>query len=427
MKTAPCVSSGQCDAAPTSRESGLHFPRPGAVVDGKYRVGRLLGRGGTSAVFKATHLSRRTPVALKIIDLEQVAQPEGAERFIRESVAASRLNCEHIARVFDVGHLPSGAPYLAVELLEAGDLERRLAAAPGGRLGAAQAVHYVLQILRALQVAHAAGVVHGDLKLASVFLADDDGEDETIKLLDFGVGRLADAREVTPRDDLYAVGAMLYELLSGKAPDAGRTADGRPGEPSRLCERRDLPAALAAVVHRALSPSPDARPASAADFARLLAPFAGEPSARVLAQLVPDAPPSLSPTSLNGVATSTRPPAPEPTPVLRRRVCRTRTRRMRFTWVRERWERLVERWPLLIVAMAVGLASIAFFLAPGQGPSLPAVGGVSTGAAITTTVDPACPAPPVAPAASAPAASSAAGVAQSSAPSVSAVCPKPGS
>ncbi len=314
------------------------YPPPGAIIDGKYRVERLLGLGGMGAVAAATHLVRRAPVALKFIDPEQMGKPGWADRFVNEAVVASKIDCEHVVRVFDVGRLPNGAPYLVMELLEGVDLERRLQAEPGGRFEVARAVDYVLQILRALQVAHAAGVVHRDLKPANAVLVERPGEGELVKLLDFGISRLVaddgseagrltqtnvalgtplyispeqarDAHNATPRSDLYSVGAMLYELLSGRTPFAAETVNDllfqlftrEPPPLDALCP--GLPPGLGAVVHRALAKAPEARPATAVALALQLAPYADARSARVLERLtrLPSTPgPPSAPSSPRG-------------------------------------------------------------------------------------------------------------------------------
>jgi serine/threonine protein kinase len=453
MKTVPCSESGRPDAPPPGAAAGActRYPARGAVIDGKYRVGRLLGRGGMGAVFEATHLLRRAPVALKFIDPAQMAVPGRGARFLNEAVVASKLDCEQVVRVFDVGLLPNGAPFLVMELLDGVDLERRLAAEPGGRFAVPQAVHYVLQILRALQVAHAAGVVHRDLKPSNAFLVEreGEGEGELVKLLDFGISRFVeaggddagrltetnvalgtplyvspeqarDAHQATPRSDLYSVGAMLYELLSGSTPFRGETANDLlfklfTQEPTPLLGvHPGLPPELAAVVHRALAKSPDARPASAADFARLLAPFAGEPSARVLAQLtrVPSAPgPRVAfddlASTVDEAALTVRSEPLEPAPSSRGAVVRVGAPRERLASLvppSSPWRRSLggvsalvrdarspsgadqnasvdatpargegghraERWTLLAVAAAVGMAAIAALTARAPAPS----------------------------------------------------------
>src|SRR5579872_6409222 len=139
------------------------YPQPGEVLEGKYRVERLLGEGGMGAVARATHLLRRAPVALKFMSPAVLALQGAVERFVNEGVAASQIDSDHVVKVFDVGRLPTGAPYLVMEFLDGRDLGELLAA-EGPRLPAPRAVHFTLQMLRALQMAHNAGIVHRDMK-----------------------------------------------------------------------------------------------------------------------------------------------------------------------------------------------------------------------------------------------------------------------
>jgi serine/threonine protein kinase len=127
------------------------YPQPGEVLDGKYRVEQLLGEGGMGAVAKATHMLRRAPVALKFMSPAVLALQGAVERFVNEGVAASQIDSDHVVKVFDVGKLPSGAPYLVMEYLE-GKRPRAAARARGAaRLDPTRAVHFIIQILRALQ------------------------------------------------------------------------------------------------------------------------------------------------------------------------------------------------------------------------------------------------------------------------------------
>src|SRR5580692_9465084 len=151
------------------------YPAEGEVLDGKYRVERLLGEGGMGAVAKATHLLRRAPVALKFMSPAVLALQGAVERFVNEGVAASQIDSDHVVKVFDVGRLPSGSPYLVMEFLDGQDLAQILAT-EGGRLSIPRAVHFTMQTLRALQTAHQAGIIHRDMKPSNVFVIDKDGE-----------------------------------------------------------------------------------------------------------------------------------------------------------------------------------------------------------------------------------------------------------
>jgi serine/threonine protein kinase len=297
------------------------YPQPGDVLDGKYRVERLLGEGGMGAVAKATHLLRRAPVALKFMSGAVLSVQGAVERFVNEGVAASQIDSDHVVKVFDVGRLPSGSPYLVMEYLDGMDLGQ-LIEREGPTLPVQRAVHFTVQALRALQTAHAAGIVHRDMKPSNIFVISKDGEPDFVKLVDFGISKVRSSedgqgahltrtnsalgtplymspeqarspRDVDHRTDLYSVGAILYEMLTGRTPYTAASGEYTEilfkiftTEPEPLAGiRPDLPEGLAAVVHRALQRDVNERFASALDMAEALAPFADERSGQVLARL----------------------------------------------------------------------------------------------------------------------------------------------
>jgi eukaryotic-like serine/threonine-protein kinase len=297
------------------------YPQPGDVLDGKYRVERLLGEGGMGAVAKATHLLRRAPVALKFMSGAVLSLPGAVERFVNEGVAASQIDSDHVVKVFDVGRLPSGAPYLVMEYLEGFDLGQILER-EGPTLPVARAVHFIVQSLRALQTAHAAGIIHRDMKPSNCFVIDKDGEADFVKLVDFGISKVRASedgqaahltrtnsalgtplymspeqarspRDVDTRTDLYSVGAILYEMLSGRTPYTSESGEFTEilfkiftTEPEPLATLRpDLPEGLCAVVHHALQRDPKDRFGSAAEMAEALTPFADERSTQVFVRL----------------------------------------------------------------------------------------------------------------------------------------------
>ena len=298
------------------------YPQPGEVLDGKYLVERLIGEGGMGAVAKATHMLRRAPVALKFMSPAVLALKGAVERFVNEGVAASQIDSDHVVKVFDVGLMPSGAPYLVMEYLEGCDLAQLLTQA-GGQLDVTRTVHFALQILRALQTAHASGIIHRDMKPSNCFVINKDGEADFVKLVDFGISKVRSddgtghqanltqtntalgtplymspeqarsPRDVDTRADLYSVGAIMYELLTGRTPhtaDSGEyteilfkifTTDPDPIQSLRP----DLPAGLAAAVQRALARDRNARFSSASEMAEALVPYADGRSANVVARL----------------------------------------------------------------------------------------------------------------------------------------------
>jgi serine/threonine-protein kinase len=324
------------------------YPQEGEVLDGKYRVEKLLGEGGMGAVAKATHLIRRAPVALKFMSPAVLALQGAVERFVNEGVAASQIDSDHVVKVFDVGRLPSGAPYLVMEFLPGQDLAQILAH-EGGRLSIPRAVHFTIQILRALQTAHAAGIIHRDMKPSNCFVIEKDGEPDFVKLVDFGISKVVSddpegkpanltrtnsalgtplymspeqarsPRDVDQRSDLYSVGAIIYELLAGRTPYTSDTGEFTEilykiftTEPDPLTSLRpDVPEGLAAVVHRALTRDLNVRFPTAVDFAEALAPFADERSANVVSKLRGGRGRSIVPAAAAGAMTpSHAPPVP---------------------------------------------------------------------------------------------------------------------
>jgi serine/threonine-protein kinase len=296
-----------------------NYPAKGTILDGKYIVGDLLATGGMGAVVGAIHVLRRAPVALKFLNPKMRTVENALERFLREAVAASAVQTEHVVRVYDVGALPDGTPYLVMELLDGRDLAAvmRTEGKPG--LPIPRAIHFTLQVLRALQAAHAIGVVHRDLKPSNCFVINHEGDRDFIKVLDFGVSKVkstlesvltrADStvgtpvymapeqarapHEVDARCDLYSVSVVLYRMLSGTLPyqlDNENTKNLGllitrllTVEVERIDKRvPDLPPGLADVVHRGLAREPNDRFQSAGEMAEALAPFADSRSDRVL-------------------------------------------------------------------------------------------------------------------------------------------------
>ena len=217
---------------------------PGTVLAERYRIHDLVGRGGMGAVYRAEHLALGNTVAVKVLRASHGAHADIVRRFQREAVAASQIRHPGIVEVTDFGRTPDGHFYLAMELVEGETLARRLARL--GPLVPGEAVALVRELARALGAAHDRGIYHRDIKPENVLLA----RDGTVKLADFGIARLAegprDARETaaglifgTPhymspeqaagqrqdgRSDVYALGVLLFELLTGAPPYLGASA-----------------------------------------------------------------------------------------------------------------------------------------------------------------------------------------------------------
>lgn len=276
------------------------LPRSGDVVLGRYRVEEPLASGGMGLVVRATHLELNQSVALKFITPSTLDPAIAAERFLREARATFRLRSEFTVRVLDAGTLPNGSPVMVMELLEGKDLKALIA--ERGQLPAAEAVQYAVQVCDALGEAHALGVVHRDLKARNIFVTKRVDGTPCVKVLDFGISKIADegngpltapdvalgsprymapeqwqsAATVDARADIYALGAVLYEMLTGKIPLAGipleelikRIAAGAIPSPREL--RPDLSEQLSRVVLKALRPHPDERFPTAGHFAAAL-------------------------------------------------------------------------------------------------------------------------------------------------------------
>ena len=217
---------------------------PGTVLAERYRIHDLVGRGGMGAVYRAEHLALGNTVAVKVLRGSHGAHADIVRRFQREAVAASQIRHPGIVEVTDFGRTPDGRFYLAMELVEGETLARRLARL--GPLPPGEAMSLVRELARALGAAHARGIYHRDIKPENVLLA----RDGSAKLADFGIARLAegprDARETaaglifgTPhymspeqaagqrqdgRSDVYALGVLLFELLTGAPPYLGASA-----------------------------------------------------------------------------------------------------------------------------------------------------------------------------------------------------------
>jgi serine/threonine-protein kinase len=303
-------AAGVANAAPTrsaqpaaATEAPAALPvRVGDVVDGKYRVEREIGTGGMGVVLAARHLKLGEPVALKFVRWEQAGDPDLAERLMREARATFRLRSEHSVRFMDVGQLPSGPIYVVTELLEGEDFRAVLKAR--GRLPEREAVSYALQVCDALEDAHALGIVHRDLKPPNLFLAKQPRGTTIVKVLDFGLSKLDPERfdaapltdrhkalgtprymapeqwrpggAVDARADIWALGMILYELLTGAVPNKGRpTAEryalllaGAIESPRTV--RPELTENVARVVMRCLRADPDGRWRSARRLASAL-------------------------------------------------------------------------------------------------------------------------------------------------------------
>lgn len=299
------------------------YPGEGEILEGKYEIQQVLGTGAMGSVVRAYHQLRKAPVALKFMSPEIMGQRDVVERFLNEGVAASKIDSEHVVKVYDVSKLPSGVPYMVMEFLQGEDLSGLLKREGRPYLrDVPRAIHITLQILRGLQVAHRAKIVHRDMKPANCFVTGKEGDDDFIKIVDFGISKvrqdgdegvalthagaalgtplymsLEQARspkDVDARTDVYSTAVILYELLGGTTPFVPKSGTLSElftmlaiEDPKPLDEvRNDLPIGLWEVVKEGLEKDREKRFRSAAAFAEALVPFADERSDYVVSKML---------------------------------------------------------------------------------------------------------------------------------------------
>jgi serine/threonine-protein kinase len=311
-------------------ELSWDIPGRGETIAGKYVVEAPCGRGGLAVVLTAMHLGLDRRVAIKVLLPEWAGDAEVVRRFVREGRTATRIKSEHVVRVFDVGTLDSGAPYLVLEYLEGHNLEDVVT--NWGAVAVPTAVDWVMQASEAIAEAHTHGIVHRDLKPANLFLTRRPDGSACIKVIDFGLSKLTDPRlrgvskitlptdvmgsphymapeqlrascDADERTDLWAIGAVLHELVTGQPPFSGQTvaevcATVLTQQTPRISSiRTNVPPGLERAVLRCLEKDPNARFASVAEMAYAVAPFgtvASSASYERIARLAgPPAPPAL--------------------------------------------------------------------------------------------------------------------------------------
>ncbi|MDQ1590930.1 MAG: eukaryotic-like serine/threonine-protein kinase [Pyrinomonadaceae bacterium] len=282
----------------------LADPLVGRVLDEKYRLDRRLGEGGMGTVYRATHLLIDRPVAIKVLHQRFVEDEAAQERFRREARAAGRLNHTNAVTVTDFGRTSDGCVYIVMELLEGRNLREVLAF--DSPLESGRAAALMLQVAAAVEAAHESGVIHRDLKPANIFIVQPKNAPPLVKVLDFGIAKLAadsvdeseqnaltltgvmigtprymspeqcDGAHLTPAADVYSLGIILYEMLTGATPFTGASplavalqhSSKPPRRPTELVS--NIPAELERVVLHSLEKNPLNRPADAGAFRREL-------------------------------------------------------------------------------------------------------------------------------------------------------------
>ncbi len=275
---------------------------PGTVVAGKYRIDRTLGTGGMGVVVAATHLELGTPIALKFLHHDMTQNQSVVERFMREARSSAQLRGENVCRVSDVGRTESGQPFLVMELLAGQDLGTLLKT--NGALQVTVAAEIIMQACIALGEAHAVGVIHRDIKPGNLFWTQRPDGSALIKVLDFGVAKapeelnmsltqtqnvigspgymspeqLKSSKSVDPRSDIWSLGIVLYELVSGKKPFEAQSITElalKVAMDPAPAMSAGIPPSFESVILRCLEKDPQRRYRDVADLATALAPFVG--------------------------------------------------------------------------------------------------------------------------------------------------------
>lgn len=295
----------------------MHLPKIGDRLLGKYLLERVLGEGGMGVVFAARHDLLEQRVAVKLVRPEYMAQRDAVTRFLNEARAAARIENDHVARVLDVGTLDGQLPYMVLEYLDGVDLGQMLRQT--GVLPVADAVDYLMETIEGVAHAHAVGIIHRDLKPSNLFLARRQDGTSRVKVLDFGISKsrnlasaphgdvtrtnallgsplymspeqLRDSKNVDQRSDVWALGVIAYQLLTGKTPFMADNAVAlfaaitETDPPSLRAMRQDgaISPALELAVLRCLKRKPEERFESVTELGAALASHGTARSARAL-------------------------------------------------------------------------------------------------------------------------------------------------
>ena len=301
------------DKSDPSHEDGASLPRVGDLVAGKYEVERIIGEGGMGVVVAARHRELGELVAIKLLRPHAARDGEAVARLMREARATISIKSEHVVRIIDVGQLDSGSHYILMEFLRGSDLGEVVR--DRGQLPVADAVDYLLQACEAIAEAHARGIVHRDLKPSNLFLTQRADGSSLVKVLDFGISKalvaedasvpgskpqasltatkavfgsplymspeqVRSSKRVDERTDVWALGIILHELLTGSLPFGGEAVQAVlaaivADAPELVRVRRpDVPEGLERVIASCLVKDVVQRCQSVAELATALRPYA---------------------------------------------------------------------------------------------------------------------------------------------------------
>lgn len=282
-----CPRDGSALPAAQKIEADRSDPLIGTTIDGRYAIEARLGEGGMGVVYRAKHVLIDKPVAIKILRKEAAQDTAAVQRFIQEARSASRIGHSNIVDITDFGVLPDGHAYFVMEFLQGPTLAQVL---QDGPLDPIRVCHIAAQMARGLHAAHQKGIVHRDLKPENVFLLDREGQKDFVKIVDFGIAKVGSGQRLTQvgmvlgtpeymspeqatgsetdhRVDQYALGCMMYEMLTGVVPflceRPAQTLTKHVFEPVIPPRQRkpelNIPPSLEAVVMRTLAKKPTER------------------------------------------------------------------------------------------------------------------------------------------------------------------------
>lgn len=221
------------------------LPETGEMLEGKYRVERVIGEGAWGEVLEATNVRIKRRVAIKILRAQYASNPAMVQRFEREALASTHIESQHVVQIFDAGVLADGRPYMVMEFLVGEDLGKRIDKAPDNRIPLLEAVGFTIQAARGLAAAHSANIFHRDMKPSNIVIAKTKAGREVAKIVDFGISKLLNDQEgmsntqtgtimgspvyMSPeqargskntddRSDIYSLGVVLYVCVTGRTP-----------------------------------------------------------------------------------------------------------------------------------------------------------------------------------------------------------------
>jgi len=447
----PAPAAPAATPAPGHKTSYLpEQPDPllGQTIAGRYLVAKKLGEGGMGAVYLATHNILEKQVALKVLHGEFARKPDLVERFIQEAKAASRIRHENVIDISDFGSTPEGLVFFAMELLQGHDLHDEVTRAKmsGHLLPWSRSKKIFLQICAALSAAHSKGIVHRDLKPENIYLVDFLGDHDFVKLLDFGIAKLAEAEgaeggrkltktgmlfgtpeymspeqargeQVDHRVDVYAMGCILFQLVTGSVPFQADNFMGvlsmhlteqPPTVASETLDMIGAPRALADVIDKALAKDRNERWQTIDELAAAIREVSGDPPLADRSQPMRAAsvPAPANPTRAKSPTAGVEPQRQRPPTGTTERV-REPTGRQKTQWTGNLHVPEVvtqegpvaqprSKLPLIVgaIVLAAGGAAAAFFMTRGHDTPVDTAGSAAPGSAIVGSAAVQPPVPP---------------------------------